>query len=311
MRACPSLARTPISVDKRLREPLGGLISVDSACTAHITFDRSLFATYEPLDSASVEMGTKASAKVTGRGDVHLRLSVDGRIEPCKLTDVLHVPDFAFSLLSVSRLTEVGMNVGFVNGKCTVKRGATLVATATLVGELYVLDIVNDIGSAHAATLQTWHERFAHVHSQRIASMIRDNVVSGVKLLGNEANIINSTNNDCISEKCSACVYRKATRSVIPKERSSRRAYFCLNLVHSDVCGPLELQSIGGAKYFITFIDDHSNLSVVFTLCIINRKLLNDTKCLPNLLRLILVARSKCFALIEVVSTCPRSLSHF
>ena len=28
MRACPSLARTPISVDKRLREPLGGFISV-------------------------------------------------------------------------------------------------------------------------------------------------------------------------------------------------------------------------------------------------------------------------------------------
>ena len=237
---------------------------VDSACTAHITFDRSLFATYEPLDSASVEMGTKASAKVAGRGDVHLKLNVNGRIEPCKLTDVLHVPDFAFSLLSVSRMTEVGMNVGFGNGKCIVKRGATVVATATLVGELYVLDIVSDIGSAHAATLQTWHERFAHVHSQGIASMIRDNVVSGVKLLGNEANKINSTNNDCMSEKCSACVYGKATRSVIPKERSSRRAYFCLDLVHSDVCGPLEVQSIGGAKYFITFIDDHSNWSVVY-----------------------------------------------
>ena len=79
---------------------------VDLACTAHITFDRSLFATYEPLYSASVEMGTKASAKVFGRGDVHFKLNVNGRIEPCKLTDVLHVPDFAFSSLSVSRMTE-------------------------------------------------------------------------------------------------------------------------------------------------------------------------------------------------------------
>lgn len=237
---------------------------VDSACTAHITYDRSLFATYEPLESASVQMGTKASAKVAGRGDVHLKLNVNGRIEPCKLTDVLHVPDFAFSLLSVSRMTELGLKVGFENGKCMIRRGSTVVATATLVGELYVLDIVSDIGSAHAATLQTWHERFAHVHSQGIASMIRDNVVSGVKLLGNEANKINNTDNDCISEKCSACVYGKATRSVIPKERSSRRAYFCLDLVHSDVCGPLEVQSIGGAKYFITFIDDHSNWSVVY-----------------------------------------------
>ncbi|CDF39664.1 unnamed protein product [Chondrus crispus] len=223
---------------------------VDSACTAHITYDRSLFATYEPLESASVQMGTKASAKVAGRGDVHLKLNVNGRMEPCKLTDVLHVPDFAFSLLSVSRMTELGLKVGFENGKCMIRRGSTVVATATLVGELYVLDIVSDIGSAHAATLQTWHERFAHVHSQGIASMIRDN-----------ANKINNTDNDCISEKCSACVYGKANRSVIPKERSSRRAYFCLDLVHSDVCGPLEVQSIGGAKYFITFIDDHSNWS--------------------------------------------------
>ena len=237
---------------------------VDSACTAHITFNRSLFATSEPLDSASVEMGTKASAKVAGRGNVYLKLNVNGCIKTCKLTNVLHVPDFAFSLLSVSRMTEVGMHVGFGNGKCVVKRGATVVATATLVGELYVLDVVKDIGSAHAATLQTWHERFAHVHSQGIASMIRDNVVSGAKLIGNVSKTLGNTDNDCVSEKCSACVYGKATRSVIPKERSSRRAYFCLDLVHSDVCGPLEVQSIGGAKYFITFIDDHSNWSVVY-----------------------------------------------
>ncbi|CDF39896.1 unnamed protein product [Chondrus crispus] len=137
-------------------------------------------------------------------------------------------------------MTELGLKVGFENGKCMIRRGSTVVATATLVGELYVLDIVSDIGSAHAATLQTWHESFAH------------------------ANKIKNTDNDCIPGKCSACVYGKATRSVIPKERSSRRAYFCLDLVHSDVCGPLEVQSIGGAKYFITFIDDHSNWSVVY-----------------------------------------------
>jgi len=29
-------------------------------------------------------------------------------------------------------------------------------------------------------------------------------------------------------------------------------------LVHSDVCGPLPVKSIGGCKYFITFIDDFS-----------------------------------------------------
>ena len=185
----------------------------DSACTAHITYDRSLFATCETLDSASVEMGTKASATVAGHGDIYLKLKVNGRIEPCKLKNVLHVPDFAFSLLSVSRMAEFGMNVEFKNGKCMIKRDQNVVATATLVGELYVLDIVNDIASAHAATLQTWHERFAHVHSQGIASMIRNNVVSGVKLLGNDLNKHQHTNAECTLPKCPACVYGKATRA--------------------------------------------------------------------------------------------------
>ena len=61
-----------------------------------------------------------------------------------------------------------------------------------------------------------------------------------------------------------ACVYGKATRSVIPRLRSSGRASQMLELVHSDMCGPLQVQSIGGARYFITFIDDHSNWSVVY-----------------------------------------------
>ena len=42
------------------------------------------------------------------------------------------------------------------------------------------------------------------------------------------------------------------------------RASQMLELVHSDICGSLQVQSIGGARYFITSIDDHSNWSVVY-----------------------------------------------
>lgn len=37
-------------------------------------------------------------------------------------------------------------------------------------------------------------------------------------------------------------------------------------MVHSDVCGLLKEKSFGGARYFVTFIDDHSRKLWVLTL---------------------------------------------
>ena len=42
--------------------------------------------------------------------------------------------------------------------------------------------------------------------------------------------------------------------------RSTRK----LQLVHSDVCGPMQTQSIGRAKYFVTFIDDYTRCCAVY-----------------------------------------------
>ena len=53
---------------------------------------------------------------------------------------------------------------------------------------------------------------------------------------------------------CEHCQYGKQTRV-------SRNVHFQkdrqpLDLIHSDVCGPMPTQSLGGASYFVTFIDD-------------------------------------------------------
>ena len=41
--------------------------------------------------------------------------------------------------------------------------------------------------------------------------------------------------------------------------RSTRK----LELVHSDICGPMQTESFGGAKHFVTFIDDYSRCCAV------------------------------------------------
>jgi len=39
-----------------------------------------------------------------------------------------------------------------------------------------------------------------------------------------------------------------------------------LSLVHSDICGPINVESAGGARYFVTFIDDYSRYTVTVML---------------------------------------------
>lgn len=44
----------------------------------------------------------------------------------------------------------------------------------------------------------------------------------------------------------------------LPHKPSTYRETNVLGLVHSDICGPIKSQSFGGARYFVTFIDDCS-----------------------------------------------------
>ena len=55
---------------------------------------------------------------------------------------------------------------------------------------------------------------------------------------------------------CEYCLYGKQTQS--PHKRGSSRKSEPLALVHSDVCGPMPRLSMGGAAYFVTFVDDFS-----------------------------------------------------
>ena len=56
---------------------------------------------------------------------------------------------------------------------------------------------------------------------------------------------------------CSGCVLGKHHRDNFDK-RASCHDSVPLELVHSDLCGPLPSASFSGFKYFLTFIDDYS-----------------------------------------------------
>jgi hypothetical protein len=62
---------------------------------------------------------------------------------------------------------------------------------------------------------------------------------------------------------CEHCVYGKHKRVIflrVRKEKKSER----LELVHTDVWGPIHVSSLGGSRYYVTFIDDVTRKTWVY-----------------------------------------------
>ena len=63
--------------------------------------------------------------------------------------------------------------------------------------------------------------------------------------------------------KCETCVEAKLTKSSF---ESVKRHTEPLDLIHSDICDLKCVQTIGGNKYFFTFVDDSTKYCYVYLL---------------------------------------------
>lgn len=99
-----------------------------------------------------------------------------------------------------------------------------------------------------AKTKQTalmWHRRLGHINYQSLKKM-RDGAVLGIEFDDDDSEI----------KKCETCPLGKHTR--MPFKSSERKSNKILELIHLDLMGPMETQSIGHAKYALTMVDDFS-----------------------------------------------------
>jgi GAG-pre-integrase domain/Integrase core domain len=92
---------------------------------------------------------------------------------------------------------------------------------------------------------QLWYRRLGHIGHTNLHQLV--NMASRIKI---EASMILNT--------CETCLISKQTR--IPSQQQPTQVTTeHLELVHSDVCGPITPTSQGGARYFVTFIDDYTH----------------------------------------------------
>ena len=55
-------------------------------------------------------------------------------------------------------------------------------------------------------------------------------------------------------DTCESCLMGKMTK--IPFSGTMERANDLLEIIHTDVCGPMSVDARGGYRYFLTFTDD-------------------------------------------------------
>jgi transposase InsO family protein len=224
---------------------------LDSGATRHMCRDRTSFMDFDECEQSKVYTAADHFVKSTGTGELQLDAKLNRRVtNPIKLKKVLCVPDLQKNLLSVSSVTDNGYTVTFGKDRATINRkDGTIVLTATKRDHLYVVNKREEsaalVGENNVQELQKWHQRYGHLNVADLKKMKNEDMVLGM-------NFPNKSN-DLKCETCAKCKIR-----VQPFTQSVNREKELLGLVHSDICGPIGTESLGGAKYFVTFIDDCS-----------------------------------------------------
>lgn len=92
---------------------------------------------------------------------------------------------------------------------------------------------------------ELWHHRYGHLNYKDLLTLHNKEMVVGLPEIGR------------VNVTCEACVGGKQHRVSFPKQ-SKWRATEKLQLIHSDLCGPITPPSNSQKRYLISFIDDFS-----------------------------------------------------
>ncbi|UYV69497.1 hypothetical protein LAZ67_6003814 [Cordylochernes scorpioides] len=241
---------------------------VDSGATSHMAYDESFFTELnrEQTQNVVVANGNKLQVKGIGQGEIKV-ITPQGKTDTLLLTKVLYIPELTDNLLSVSAATSNGCKVTFNRDWCTIERDNTALANGILDNGMYRLHLddnpqtrtfkANVAKQNHCKNkncLMLWHDRLGHRNIESIKKIRNENLARGLSL-----------NNCSHSTYCVQCIKGKLTETPFPK-KTEYRATETLQLVHSDICGPLPTNSLSGKRYFITFTDDYSRYTKIYLL---------------------------------------------
>ena len=225
---------------------------LDSGSSCHITNSEAHLLDPKPSDVTTIATADNNNMLVKKQGRVELQVEAKGSFFEIDVKDTLYVPGAAANLLSVSRIVKNGNKVVFSkHGAKVYDENGIFFASAVLENSIYRLNVIPAHPSSFLAAVGTdlWHRRLGHLNQK------------GIEYL--KENALGITGDTKMSKICGVCIQGKHARA--PFRNSAKRADEVLGVVHSDLCC-METVSIGGAKYMLTCLDDHSRYVHIYTL---------------------------------------------
>lgn len=173
------------------------------------------------------------------------------------LNDVLHMPDIHKNLTSGSLLSKARIKLVFESDKFILTKSGMYVGKGYISNGLFILNVMIVIPNINKVSSfiymlelsDVWHGRLGHINFNTIRTLVNLEFLPKFHI--------------DLDLKYETCVEAKLTRSHFSTiERSTKP----LKLIHSDVCDLKFIQTRGGKKYFITFIDDYTRYRYVYLL---------------------------------------------
>ncbi|KAJ9552774.1 hypothetical protein OSB04_016819 [Centaurea solstitialis] len=219
-----------------------GIWYLDSGCSRHMTGSKSV---YRKERGPAVTFGGNGKGQTRGYGTLTNGVTTFKR--------VAYVEGLMHNLLSISQLCDKNHKVSFSKKKCKVKnRRKEVILTGVRHADIYIINMNTStdnfcfVSRASSDTNWLWHKRLSHLNFKTLNQLCINNLVIGLP--------------DFRYTKvslCSACEKGKQTRASFNSKQISSISS-PLQLLHMDLFGPVNVQSIAGKKYTLVIVDEYS-----------------------------------------------------
>lgn len=219
---------------------------IDSGASMHMTNNRNIITDYNKKINMFVTIADGTQIPIEGIGIGRMSIISNGVRHNLTLPNIAFVPKLSINLISVRMLIANGAKVIFEKNKCILIENSKSITIGTMKNSQFYLNNANINQEQASLCLHDWHKILAHKNIQDIKTLSSQGVTF--------------TKCKC-SDDCAACLEGKFTRLPFPKV--AQKPLNVLDIIVSDVCGEMS-PTIGGARYFITLIDVHSDYTEIY-----------------------------------------------